>query len=34
MMEEGLDNLLLWLFLNSRTAEDETYLAPLANSTL
>ena len=34
MMEEGMDNLLLWLFLNSRTAEDETYLAPLANSTL
>ena len=34
LMEEGMDNLLLWLFLNARTAEDEQYLATLANSTL
>jgi hypothetical protein len=33
-MEEGMDNLLLWLFLNARSTEDEQYLAPLANSTL
>jgi hypothetical protein len=29
-----MDNLLLWLFLNARTADDEQYLAPLANSAL
>jgi hypothetical protein len=29
-----MDNLLLWLFLNGRTTEEETYLGSLANNSL
>lgn len=32
--ETGMDSLLLWLFLNGRMAEDESYLGNLSNQSL
>lgn len=33
-LEQGMDHLLLWLFLSGRNQEEETYLSNLSNNSL